>query len=185
MFSRPSILAMGPLGLCQFLLAVIVVAAFARGAPGGFITAPRYPVGSNPSSVATGDFNGDGHLDLVVVNFGGYPDAGKVSILLGNGDGTLQAAQSYSVGVFPEAVAVGDFNGDGHLDLVVANSGSNSTSILLGNGDGTFQVAQNYDAGYNPVSVAVGDFNGDGYLDLAVSNPPKYTGLWHRDCAVG
>jgi len=67
-------------------------------------------------------------------------------------------------------VAVGDFNGDGKLDLVVVNSFSNNVSVLLGNGDGTFQTALDFDTGVAPWSVAVGDFNGDGKLDLAVTN---------------
>jgi hypothetical protein len=67
-------------------------------------------------------------------------------------------------------VAVGDFNGDGLLDLAVADYGSNSVSVLLGNGDGSFQVPLNFAAGSKPASVAVGDFNGDGQLDLAVAN---------------
>src|SRR5260370_268992 len=63
-----------------------------------------------------------------------------------------------------------DFNGDGRLDLVVANFGSANVSVLLGNGDGTFQAASNFPAGSNPRSVAVGDFHGDGLPDLAVAN---------------
>src|SRR5258708_4597907 len=65
---------------------------------------------------------------------------------------------------------VGAFNGDGKLDLAVANASSNNVSIFLGNGDGTFQTVVNYPVGSAPVSVAVGDFNGDGNLDLAVAN---------------
>ena len=65
---------------------------------------------------------------------------------------------------------MGDLNGDGKLDLAVANALSNDVSILQGNGDGTFQTAVNYAAGTNPYSIAVGDFNGDGKLDLAVAN---------------
>jgi hypothetical protein len=67
-------------------------------------------------------------------------------------------------------VTVADFNGDGKLDLAVANNRSNNVSILLGNGDGTFQPAVEYGAGSNPTSVTVADFNGDGKLDLAVAN---------------
>jgi hypothetical protein len=79
-------------------------------------------------------------------------------------------AANYAAGTQPYSVAAGDFNGDGKLDLAVANNTSNNVSILLGNGDGTFQAAANYAAGSQPASVAVGDFNGDGKLDLAVAN---------------
>jgi len=92
-------------------------------------------------------------------------------VLLGNGDGTFQAAVNYPVETAPNSVAVGDFNGDGKPDLAVANSGSGGpVSVLLGNGDGTFQAAVNFGAGSTPASVAVGDFNGDGKPDLAVAN---------------
>jgi hypothetical protein len=124
-------------------------------------------VGTNPASVAVGDFNGDGKLDLAVANSA----SNNVSVLLGNGDGTFQAAVNYAVGTNPASVAVGDLNGDGKLDLAVANIGSNNVSVLLGNGDGTFKAAVNYAVGSSPYSVAVGDFNGDGKLDLAVANP--------------
>jgi hypothetical protein len=82
----------------------------------------------------------------------------------------FKPAVTYQVGTAPQAVAFGDFNGDGKVDLVVSNSGDGSVSILLGNGDGTFQLASNIPAGKNPVSIAVGDFNGDGRLDLAVAD---------------
>lgn len=80
-------------------------------------------------------------------------------------------AQSYPVGTSPAAIVVGDFNGDGKIDIAVANSGSGDVSILLGNGDGTFQPAVNYSAGNSPKGIDVGDFNGDGKLDLAVFQP--------------
>ena len=126
--------------------------------------------GRNPTSVAVGDFNGDGKPDLAVANCGYNANLGYyqgVSILLGNGDGTFQTAVNYAVGSDPESVTVGDFNGDGKLDLAVANG--NGVSILLGNGDGTFQNAVNYPVGFSPNSVTVGDFNADGKLDLAVA----------------
>jgi hypothetical protein len=130
------------------------------------LSAPSaFGAGTNPDSAAVGDFNGDGKLDLAVANEG----SDNVSILLGNGDGTFQAAVDYGAGTDPDSVAVGDFRGNGKLDLVVANYYSNNVSILLGNGDGTFQAAVNYGVSA-PTSVAVGDFNGDGKLDLAVAN---------------
>jgi hypothetical protein len=81
----------------------------------------------------------------------------------------------YAVGIVPDSVAVGDFNGDGKLDLAVANEFSNNVSVLLGNGDGTFQYAPNFAVGTGPVSLAMGDFNGDGKPDLAVVNQNGYS----------
>jgi VCBS repeat protein len=77
--------------------------------------------------------------------------------------------KDFAVGAAPSAVAGGDFNGDGQLDLVVVDWGPPGVSVLLSNGDGTFQAAQSFTAGTNPSSVAVGDFNGDGKLDLAAA----------------
>jgi hypothetical protein len=136
-----------------------------------FFPAVNYTVGLSPSSVAVGDFNGDGARDLVVSNRGDN----TVSVLLGNGDGTFRDAVAYPTGSAPAFVAVGDFNGDGRLDIVTADSGSNTLSVLLGNGDGTFQDALRYNPHLTPTFVAVGDFNGDGRLDLAVTGPQDDT----------
>ena len=67
-------------------------------------------------------------------------------------------------------MAVGDVNGDGKPDLVVANYGDNSVSVLLGNGDGTFLPRPAYATGSSPFAVAVADVNGDGKPDLVVAN---------------
>jgi hypothetical protein len=118
--------------------------------------------------VAVGDFNGDGRPDIAVTPFGG---AGTVlEIALGNGDGSFQSPVSYTVGTNPQAMTVGNWNGDGKADIAVVNYLSNTMSILLGNGDGTFQTAVTYPVGSNPASIGDGDFNGDGIPDLAVAN---------------
>jgi hypothetical protein len=126
--------------------------------------------GYEPYSVAVGDFNGDGIPDLAVANFGGN----TVTILLGLGNGnfTQESNMPQFIGVSPDSMAVGDFNGDGIPDLAVANFGGNTVTILLGNGNGTFTQAANspVTVGNGPYSVAVGDFNGDGIPDLAVAN---------------
>ncbi len=155
---------------------------------GTFRAPVNYTVGVAPDAIVAQDFNGDGRLDLAVTN----QSDNTVSILLGNGDGTFQPALTYSTGEYttPTAIVAGDFNGDGHLDLAVADAGIQEeisgppgdggtlqfidvvggVSILLGYGDGTFQPAI-----YDPIEPAwmlvAGDFNGDGKLDLAIGNP--------------
>ncbi len=125
---------------------------------------------TDPDSLAVGDFNGDGIPDLAVANYA----TGTVSVLLGNGGTppTFQGHIDSPVGSEPAALAVGDFNGDGKLDLAVANFHDNTVSVLLGNGNGTFTAAPSspYTVGHGPVSIAVGDFTGSGILDLVVIN---------------
>src|ERR1039457_4590669 len=108
---------------------------------GGFTAAPGSPirVGYVPQSVAIGDFNRDGKPDLVVTN----ADNNNVTVLLGNGTGGFTAAPGspFPTGIWPSAVAVGDFNGDGKLDLAIANTNSNNLTVLLGNGAGGFTAA--------------------------------------------
>jgi hypothetical protein len=134
--------------------------------PGVTLTA-----GNNPKTLVTGDFNNDGHYDLAIVN----TTDGTVSILLGNGDGTFQAAVNYNVGVAPEAIIAGDFNLDGNLDLAVVNNTSKTIGILLGTGTGTFAPQVTYATGNNPVGIGMGDLNGDGYPDLVVLNQADKT----------
>jgi hypothetical protein len=135
-----------------------------------FVTASNFPTGASPNAIAVGDLNGDGKLDLVTVGFGTFSNPNVLSVLLNSGSGTFAAPVNYTTDASPVAVAVGDFTGDGKLDVVTVNQGGNDVSVFRGNGDGTFQSAINYSTGKSPEAVAVGDFNGDGKLDLAVAN---------------
>jgi hypothetical protein len=126
------------------------------------------------SFIAIGDFNGDGKADLATNSL-----LAGLSVLLGNGDGTFQAAAGQAAAGYgtgnsthsaTNGITVGDFNGDGKADLALINKGANNVAVLLGNGDGTFQAEVNYDTGTGPASIATGDFNGDGKADLAVAN---------------
>jgi hypothetical protein len=90
---------------------------------------------------------------------------------------SFQTHADYAVGASPNSVVLGDFNGDGILDLAVANTGSNTVSVLLGNGAGGFGAATNFAVGTSPSAVTAGDFNNDGKLDLAVGNLATFSEL--------
>ena len=117
------------------------------------------------------------HDDLIEL----YVPAGSFSLVVQylGGAGTyilttmvtpaISPVQPIPVGASPEAIVAGDFNGDGHIDLAVANYSSKGVSILLGNGDGTFQPPVTYAVGTQPYGIVAGDFTGDGNIDLAVA----------------
>jgi hypothetical protein len=120
--------------------------------------------------LTAGDFNGDGKLDLLA--FSNANPCKCISVLLGNGDGTFQNAVITQPSSGDSVVGVGDFNGDGKLDLATAGDfGTQSyVNILLGNGDGTFRQGAIYPGEASPASIAVADFNRDGKQDFAVAN---------------
>jgi hypothetical protein len=164
----------------RILLAVLVAAhllGFISLAEAQFETRGTFIADSpaRANAIAVGDFNHDGKLDLAVVS-SCCPNGG-VSILLGKGDGTFLPSVNYSAGEQPVSIVAADFNGDGNLDLAVANSLSTYVSILIGNGDGTFQAATQSPPLPGPENfVSVGDFNNDGKIDivaLSYQNPCK------------
>ncbi|MGB2671811.1 MAG: FG-GAP-like repeat-containing protein [Candidatus Acidiferrum sp.] len=135
-------------------------------------------VGQQPSSIVTGDFNGDGNQDFVVTNF----TDNTFSLFLGNGDGTFKQVSGSTVtlpgaAAGPIAMTSSDFNSDGNLDLAIVNQATNNVSILLGNGDGTFTQAANspFAVGKVPVAIATGDLNLDSHPDIAVLNQSDST----------
>ncbi len=150
----------------------------------------RLVIGQSVPPLLT-DLNGDGKLDVIVVNHTDNNNQdGSAAVFLGNGDGTLQPAKLYdSGGYLVSSIAVADLNADGVKDLVVLNcaaSGSTDCSttgamvgVLLGKGDGTFRSVQSYPRGglgesWSPVTVA--DYNNDGIPDLLVGNTCKVVG---------
>src|SRR5246500_4135828 len=109
-------------------------------------------IGGGGNGIAVADVNGDGKLDIIEAN-------GGVTVFLGNGDGTFQAARQFAAGQSASSVVVADFNGDGKLDIAVSDGTTYSVYILLGKGDGTFQTARQFltGTGVNPVSIVAAD----------------------------
>ena len=125
----------------------------------------------NTGFIAAADLNADGKADVatVYVNCNAGNNAclpGDLVVLIGNGDGTFQSPVEYAVGLEPEDLTIGDFNGDGKPDVATANLASSTISILLNNGNGTFSTHVDYSTGLSPDHIISGDFNGDGKLDL-------------------
>jgi hypothetical protein len=125
---------------------------------------------SLPLAIAIGDFNNDSQLDIVIANY----NISNIGIFLGYDNDTFSNVTTYSTGSdsLPNSVAIGDFNNDNRLDIVVANVGTDNVGIFIGYGNGTFFDMILYSTGIlsGPVSVVVGDFNNDGRLDVAVAN---------------
>jgi hypothetical protein len=127
-------------------------------------------VSSYPLSVVAVDVNGDGKPDIIAANF----NVNNVGVLLNSGTGTFPAQVTYSTGASssPYSVVAADVNGDGKIDIIVANSGLDNIGVLLNTGTGTFaaQVTYSTGASSSPYSVAAVDVNGDSKPDIIVAN---------------
>ncbi len=121
---------------------------------------------TEPNSVAIGDVDGDGKLDLAVTNVGDS----NVSVFLGNGDGTFQAQTPYATNDGPQDGILADVNRDGRLDILLTEQSTPDVSVLLGNGDGTFQPQVFFAVSTQAQAIATGDFNGDGLPDVAATD---------------
>ncbi|MFP5235953.1 MAG: FG-GAP-like repeat-containing protein [Acidobacteriota bacterium] len=131
----------------------------------GILFRPAIPAGALPTSVVTGDFNGDGKMDFIVAN--GITN--DLWLYLGNGDGTFQLPRiiPLSKGLSPVGLATASLRNNGILDLVVAETDSSTVGVLFGNGDGTFGYETEYELPEPPESIVIDDFNHDGKLDIA------------------
>src|SRR4030095_7743571 len=126
-------------------------------------TTQQYPLLGNTHIAA--DLNADGKPDLAGAG------TNAVSVMLGNGDGTFRPKTDFPIGIQTQAVAAGDFNSDGKMDLVVTlNSPQFSLALLTGTGTGTFNAPTFFPntSGFDSPVIVATDLNGDGRLDLVV-----------------
>lgn len=145
---------------------------------GGFGEALQSAAGTRPQSLAVADFNNDGKLDLAVITQAVVYDdsSSRMSVLLGNGDGTFRAPTPFGSSWVPASAAAGDFNDDGNIDLVSTSYGVNggwgSVEVRLGDGRGGFAAPHQYQVNtHSPEGVTVADLNADGRLDVVTTNP--------------
>jgi len=137
---------------------------------GKFQKGELYQLGIEPTSVATADFSGNGHLDLAVANNGGQSGKGSVMVFVGTGKGTFKTPVTYKIAGSPWGIAAGDLNGGHSPDLAVTNI-SGYVSVLLNDGTGHFKKPVNYNAGGGEVvDVKIADLRNDGRQDLVIAN---------------
>lgn len=146
---------------------------------GAFAASVTYPIGRQPWDVAIADLNGDGKNDVSTAN------PNTVSVLRGNGDGTLQDKLEYSTGRPSDnrASVVGDLNSDGKPDLATANHKRNAVTVLINSGSG-FEPSQDYPTKLGPRSIAIGDMDGDGAPDLVTVNGTSGSTGWIDSISV-
>ncbi|MCH7700451.1 MAG: VCBS repeat-containing protein [Planctomycetes bacterium] len=146
-----------------------IAVLFGRG-DGTFGDMATYDGGIEVFAVALGDLDADGDLDLIALSAGGIGQSGKFTVLLNTGHGTFLVHMTHGVGSDPYSMALGDLDGDGDLDLAVADLASNGVATFRNDGDGTFvQFIETYPTGTS-FSIAIGDLNGDGANDFVTAN---------------
>eukprot|EP01035_Chromulina_nebulosa_P021038 gene21038-27264_t len=159
---------------------------------GSFATQVTFATGTSPRSVAIGDIDGDGKPDLVVANFA----SNIVSVFRNTSSsgsitsGSFATGVTFATGSFPRSVAIGDIDGDGKPDLVLANSLSNTVSVLRNTStigtvtSGSFATQVTFAAENNPYDIAIGDIDGDGKSDLAVTNNQTHNVSIYRNTST-
>ena len=146
------------------------VSIFLGRGDGTFEFSGHYPTGMRPLFVSAGDFTGDGHDDLVVIN--GTKNA--LSFMGGNGDGTFRKAVNFGADTNPTACINLDVNGDGWLDILVVNTTSGTMALLLGKGDGTFiHPPIRYKTEFGPFTIVQIEFTPGGQKGIVVANNSK------------
>ena len=134
-----------------------------------FATGER-KLGKFPTSIKLGDMNNDGNVDIVTTNASVGKKKGGIAILRGDGTGSFGTANTIATqGRKPRDLVLGDFNGDGNLDVVATNLLSQEIVFMAGNGNGGLRTPVSYPVGSQPTSIIAADFNGDGIQDLAVT----------------
>jgi FG-GAP-like repeat len=153
----------GNSGYNQYGVSTIGITVFLSRSDGTLAPGVNYGSGGNFVGVAVADFDGDKILDIAAVD----DTNNLVQIFHGKGDGTFTMTSSYSTGGSDSwFVVTGDFNGDGHPDLAVANWNSENLTVLLNDGTGAFLPSVIYPVSANVDSIGAADLNGDGFLDL-------------------
>ncbi|MEE8154050.1 MAG: VCBS repeat-containing protein, partial [Phycisphaerales bacterium] len=159
-------------GLQGGLFADSVAVLFGRG-DGTFGDMATYDGGVEVFDVALGDVDGDGDLDLVVLDAGGQDFngllPGKFTVFLNAGDGTFSVHMTHGLGLRPTSMALGDLDGDGNLDIAIADEHGNVVTTYRNDGDGMFVFIEGYPTD-TPFSIAIGDLNGDGANDFVIAN---------------
>ncbi|MEP7342652.1 MAG: FG-GAP-like repeat-containing protein [Acidobacteriota bacterium] len=144
---------------------------------GGFIVVPGsrdsglaairpQPIPYNPNSVAGGDLNGDGVVDMVIA-YGNDPASSGVAVYLGNGVGGFSSPTIYPA-VRPVFVAIRDFTRDGKPDIAFVNEGVNNINVFINDGTGKFPASRSTPTIRNSTPLGIGDFTNDGRPDLIV-----------------